>query len=400
MDFQLLFYNIFTIPEYNLLNITREHSLKNIDQTVEDFMKKKGTVGLALGINKNGYNIFKKGYGYQDRENKIKITTERSLFRWASMSKMVTSLIALKLFQEGKLDLNLDIKDYFNNFKIPNKIIKKCSKGQILLKYSQSFYPCMSGYAEIEINSYDHKNMPYISPMLLLSNRSGICSYDNTPFKACPTDEEMKNNSEYGSKEFHEFLDHFFEIPLVNVPGEEYNYTTFGFNLMGGVLQRSTGNTYIELVNSYIKNDSENYLKSLIPDRDCHKHLYPNRCKGYKKGKLTDDTDVSFKLPGGGFMSNLEDALDFCVKISKMSTFEKLYAWSQTDSFSNYGMGFMIWQLQDGNFAVGHTGGQQKASTFLQYYPKNKICLVSLSNDEDLPQKELRRLLSKDIYKL
>jgi serine beta-lactamase-like protein LACTB, mitochondrial len=400
MEFTLLFSHIYTIPEYNLLNITREETLKKIDQTIENFMKNKGSVGLALGINKNGQNIFNKGYGFQDRENKIKITTDKSLFRWASMSKMVTSLIALKLFQEGKLNLHQDIKDHFQNFKIHNKIIKQCSRGQILFKYGESFYPCMSGYAQIELNGEDHKNMPYITPMLLLSNRSGICSYDNTPFKACPTDEEMKNNSDYHTKEFHEFLDHFFHIPLVNIPGEEYNYTTFGFNLMGGVLERSTGQMYMDLVNFYIKNNSNNYLKSLIPDRDCHKHLFPDRCKGYKKGKLTDDTDVSFKLPGGGFMSNLEDALDFCVKVSKMSTFEKLYAWSKTDPFSTYGMGFMVWELQDGDFAVGHTGGQQKASTFLQYYPKNKICLVALSNDEDFPQKEFRNLLYKQIVKL
>ena len=54
-------------------------------------------------------------------KNKIKISAERSLFRWASMSKMITSIISLKLHQEGKLDIRSDIKEYFQNFHISLK---------------------------------------------------------------------------------------------------------------------------------------------------------------------------------------------------------------------------------------------------------------------------------------
>ena len=78
-------------------------------------------MGLAIGVIRDGQIAYVKGYGYVDREKDI-LVTEKTMFRWASMSMPVTAVVAIQLVESGQIDLDADIRKYVTNF--PDKSLK------------------------------------------------------------------------------------------------------------------------------------------------------------------------------------------------------------------------------------------------------------------------------------
>jgi hypothetical protein len=99
-------------------------------------------------------------------------------------------------------------------------------------------------------------------------------------------------------------------------------------------------------------------------------------------------------------MSNLEDSLKFCMNLDKKLTlYEKILSWKTFADCPTYGLGFQVWDdFGTNRFSVGHSGNQQKATTLLRYYPKDRTSLVILSNDEKLPLRKLRVLIEKYLF--
>lgn len=75
---------------------------------------KRGFNGAML-VAKNGRIIFEKYHGYFNLQTKDTLT-EQSAFHIASVSKTFTAMAILKLAQEGKVNLDIDIKIFFPGF--------------------------------------------------------------------------------------------------------------------------------------------------------------------------------------------------------------------------------------------------------------------------------------------
>src|SRR6266404_8423621 len=69
--------------------------------------------GAVVAVVKNGKPLFAKGYGYSDYEKKIRVSPENTLFRPGSISKLFTWTCVMQLVEQGKLDLDRDVNDYF-----------------------------------------------------------------------------------------------------------------------------------------------------------------------------------------------------------------------------------------------------------------------------------------------
>lgn len=92
-----------------------------VDAAVEEEMKRQSVVGLALGIIQDGHIVYSKGYGFEDREAQVHVTT-KTMFRWACISKPLTAIVAMQLVERGKLDLDTDVRTYVPEF--PDKGVK------------------------------------------------------------------------------------------------------------------------------------------------------------------------------------------------------------------------------------------------------------------------------------
>jgi len=84
---------------------------KEIDQYVSKYIG-QSTPGAAIAVVKDGEIIFSKGYGYADVENQIPVDATNTVFEWGSTSKLFTWTSVMQLVEQGKLDLDADIKTY------------------------------------------------------------------------------------------------------------------------------------------------------------------------------------------------------------------------------------------------------------------------------------------------
>lgn len=78
-------------------------------------MRAQHAVGVAIGLIDDREVVYVKGYGLADREHRT-ATTRRTLFRWASVSKTLTAVRAMQLWEAGELDLDRDVRAYVPEF--------------------------------------------------------------------------------------------------------------------------------------------------------------------------------------------------------------------------------------------------------------------------------------------
>ena len=80
--------------------------------------------GVSIAVVDNGKIKWAKGYGYANTETGTKVNAN-TLFQAGSISKPLSALAALKLFENDSLDLNKNVNDYLKKWQIPeNKFTK------------------------------------------------------------------------------------------------------------------------------------------------------------------------------------------------------------------------------------------------------------------------------------
>ncbi len=103
----------FDLPENQGVSSER---LDRIDSYLNKAIEKNQIPGAVALIRRNNKIIYNKAFGYSDVENKIMYSTD-DIFRIASMTKAVTSLAVLMLWEEGEFNLDDPIEKYIPEFK-------------------------------------------------------------------------------------------------------------------------------------------------------------------------------------------------------------------------------------------------------------------------------------------
>ncbi|MDB4014897.1 serine hydrolase [Flavobacteriaceae bacterium] len=103
----------FDLPENQGVSSER---LDRIDSYLNKMIKENQIPGAVALIRRNNKIIYNKAFGYSDVENKIMYSTD-DIFRIASMTKAVTSLAVLMLWEEGEFNLDDPIEKYIPEFK-------------------------------------------------------------------------------------------------------------------------------------------------------------------------------------------------------------------------------------------------------------------------------------------
>lgn len=91
------------------------------DGVFKTLMAEKHIAGATFSMVKDGETMIKKGYGFANVEQGIKVNPETTLFRIGSISKLFVWIGVMQMVEQGKLDLDRDINDYLTAFKIPEK---------------------------------------------------------------------------------------------------------------------------------------------------------------------------------------------------------------------------------------------------------------------------------------
>lgn len=293
----------------------------------------QGLVGLSVAL-ADRHGVFQITHvGFEDREQQIAVS-DATLYRWASVSKPLTAVVMMQLVRDGRLDLDADVRTLVPEFPDKGKTI---------------------------------------TARLLATHQSGIPHYKNG--KIIPT--QRTYAEEHPFQHMILALDKFNQSPLVCEPGEKHSYTTYGYILLGAVVERAGGRPFAELVRERVCVPLG--LKTLQPDYQWL--TLAHRAVGYRKRKDAEatrstDTDVSWKLPGGGFISNVHDMAAFGAALlgeRLLDAQTRARMWTAQPARdgkpTTYGLGWGVGKFA-GRPIYAHSGGQEKTATYLLVMPE------------------------------
>jgi serine beta-lactamase-like protein LACTB, mitochondrial len=322
---------------------TESQQATAIDRLVTSYVSNHHVPGLSVAVIDRGRVILTQGYGLADVENNVPATAD-TVYRIASISKSITATGALKLVETGKLDLDAPVQKY-------------CS---------------------------DFPNMPWpITTREVLSHQSGIRDYRN--------EEESINTRHYTS--IKEALPQFANDPLEFEPGTRMQYTSYGYILLGCVMEGASGTSY----DRYMRQAIFEPAQMLAARLDDVFAIIPHRARGYRLsagGELQNAVfvDVSNKPPGSGINSSAGDTGNFVAalytaKLVSKAMLEQMLtpATTRDGKATIYGLGVFLGgpigkyrELQE----AGHGGDQQGVSSVLYLLPEREFGVVILTNLE------------------
>lgn len=325
--------------------------IEKIEQAISSAMSRQNIPGLSVAVVVDQKLRWSNGYGMADLENFVPAKAA-TVYRLGSISKPITAMAVMQLVERGKLNLDAPIQTY-------------CP-------------------------AFPQKQWP-VTTRLLLGHLAGVRHYKN--------DAEFLSTKHYNS--IVEGLEMFKDDPLLFEPGTKYSYTTHGYSILGCAIEGASGMKYADYVR-------ENVFNPASMDRmriDDVFTIIPNRAQGYFKtpsGELRNSTlaDTSYKIPGGGFCSTVEDLAKFAIAVQtgmlvKKETLEQMWTRQKTrdGKETNYGLG---WGLSERNSMkeVSHGGAQQRVTTNLYMIPEKGLAVVLMVNLESTDLSQLTRQIA------
>ncbi len=300
-------------------------------------------VGLAAAI-VEGDTITEFYFGFEDREKGVDVTA-KTMFRWASISKPLVAVRALQLVRADALDLDADVITI--------------------------------------VPEFPEKKWPVTSRQLL-GHLGGVVHYTNGIVLRTKHDYDV----EHPYADAVVALDRFNRSPLVAEPGTKYSYSTHGYMLLGAVVQKAGGDALWMQVEKHVAKPLG--MATLQPDYQWVQ--IDHRAVGYRRTKgevrTSTDTDVSWKLAGGGFISNVNDLARFgrglCGEtLLPRATLDVMWTSQATreGKKTGYGMGFGV-SRPEGTLTIGHSGAQEKTRTYLRVRPDEGRAVAVMTNSE------------------
>lgn len=213
---------------------------------------------VAIG----GKVVFSEGTGIIDVENQV-AASGASVYNIGSVSKAVTAVAVMQLLEQRRITLDDDIRKYVPA--LPDKGVT-------------------------------------ISIRHLLTHTSGIRHYHNTDFPGTPDNENIQPIVRW-----EDGLRFFANDPLLFPPGRYFFYTSYGVNMLQGVVEKASGKTFEQYLRKHVWEPAGMASASFdVPER-----IVPHRAHSYRivKGQPLNYyyNDLRYKFASGGMVASAED---------------------------------------------------------------------------------------------
>ena len=93
-----------------------ESRLAAMDSVLDRMIEQGAIAGLVVAVARHGEIVHNEAYGFADRENRRRMSTD-TLFRLYSMTKPITSVALLTLYEQGKFRLTDPLEKYIPQFR-------------------------------------------------------------------------------------------------------------------------------------------------------------------------------------------------------------------------------------------------------------------------------------------
>ncbi|TDI78759.1 MAG: hypothetical protein E2O79_11240 [Caldithrix sp.] len=239
-------------------------------------LKERMIPGGAISLVRSNNILFAKGYGYADWSNKRPVSVERTLFQIGSIGKILTAMSLLRLVEQGKLDLNSDIRIYLDDFPL-----------------DQSFQsPITVKHLLTHIAGFDDRVIGYAA-----KTKQGIQ----------PLEQHLKERMPGRFQE----------------AGKSISYSNYSYALAGLIVEKISGMSFTKFV-------EQNFLSSLgmdhstydLPENDRDSFEY---AKGYilKNGEFVKQPlFYTHTKPAGGLCSSASDMTNLMMMLLNDGVFQ------------------------------------------------------------------------------
>jgi CubicO group peptidase (beta-lactamase class C family) len=334
----------------------------DIDRMFTDFAKTSHVPGAAWGIVIDGELAHAGAAGVRDIATNAPVNAD-TVFRIASMTKSFTAMAIVKLRDDGKLSLDDPVERY-----VP----------------------------ELKTLRYPTADSPRITIRHLLTHSAGFP--EDNPWG----DQQLAESEEAFSRMMRE------GIPFSNAPGVAYEYSNYGFAILGRVVSQASGTPYDEYVSQNILQPlgmtSTTLFASKVPqdrmaigyrwedERWKEEPALPHGAFGAMGGMLTSIRDLS------RYVSFLLDAWpprdggEGPVRRASLREMQQPWrpsalrvardpATSETQlTSSGYGYGLSVTATCDFRAIVAHSGGLPGYGSLMRWLPEYGVGIIAFGN--------------------
>jgi CubicO group peptidase (beta-lactamase class C family) len=335
----------------------------DIDRLFTDFATQQHVPGAAWGIIVDGELAHAGASGVRDIASKAPVDAD-TVFRIASMTKSFTAMSILKLRDQGKLSLE---------------------------DLAEKYVPEMRGLA------YPTTDSPRITIRHLLSHAEGFP--EDNPWgdrQLADSDEQLSQMIKGG-------------IPFSNAPGIAYEYSNYGFAILGRIVSNVSGEKYADFVTANVLKPlgmtSTSLEPSTVPpNRLAHGYrwednvwknepLLSNGSFGSMGGMLTSVRDLSRYV--GVFLSAWPPRDGPETAPIKRSSLREMQQVSRPApatvvrdrstgavqlNSGGYGFGLRISQSCSFSHIVAHGGGLPGFGTVMTWLPEHGVGIIAFGN--------------------
>lgn len=308
----------------------------------------KGLPGIVALIHVPGEGLWIGSAGYSRIEDKTAMEKCNIVYS-ASIGKTYCAAAIMRLQEEGRLDIDDPVSGY-----LPAEVCEKIPNG----------------------NSATIRD--------LLGHTAGIPNFDvdpqfvadvlNDPFSIATGD---LIGYEYGKKALYS-------------PGDEYNYSSTGYELLALIIDRVTGENHSHYYTSHIfqplgLNDTYYKNEAGFPKPEGLVNCYFDRLGD---GKIENVSGINNYLTtiftgSDGIMASVYDYYLFITalvhgNLVNAESYAEMTAWHDTysSSTSQYGLGLMKRETPYG-YKIGHDGDAIGAGTDMFYFPENGVTIIT-----------------------
>ncbi|MEA1648861.1 serine hydrolase domain-containing protein [Nitrospirillum sp. BR 11164] len=328
-----------------------------IDRDVAAALRRLGVPGAAVQAIRQGTVIYTKAFGSLDASNGAPVRPD-TYFEIGSITKQFTAAAILQLQEAGKLRVDRPLADYL---------------------------PDAPHAAEVTLRQ-------------LLSHTSGLHEYLDGP----GIDELATRPIAYP-----DLIARVATLPLDFPPGSRWSYSNTGYLLLGKVIEAVSGETY----RAYLQHHVFDPLGLGEMRTTAEEPYLPNMAVGHHHvdGRLERAGIIGpdWAGPAGFLVMRLRDLAVWDTalrggKVISPDSYRQMttpFITSQNGS-ADYGFGLFVGAVY-GQPRIGHTGGSLGFTTADEYFPKQDVRIVALTNlGDDSPEagEALTNIVFTDLY--
>ncbi len=328
-----------------------------LDGKLPDALKNGDIPGAVVSVVKDGQVVTTRGYGWADTGsaggNPVAVDPQTSLFRVASVSKIPTSIAAMQLVEQGKVDLDADISAYLD-FEIERRFDEPLTLRH-LLTHSAGFEEQISLTPGTDLEAYVKNDPP----------------------------------------------------AQVFAPGTTPGYSNYGMALAGYIVQRVSGQPFETYVREHVLEPAG--MTTSTYEQPLPKDMADSLGPGYTSTGEEVPFEFMGDFPAGSLTVSTPDFAAFMnAQLSRSPKLLREETWEQMwspglgeDKLGNRAkageMGLGYFDLsRHGRRVVGHGGDNQGWHSQFELYPEEKTGIfISYNGDGNESSRSLREDLAQ-----